>query len=196
MICVYGICEAPVAVDDTQVVTSGPLAAIVRDVLEAPTPDRDALVAHETILEQVMAVQPVLPVRFGTTVASADAVVALLDAGRDTYLRLLDQVRGCVEVSVRIRWDAAEGEAAPDGVTYLHHRRAEREQAQAVHTPLAEHARASTFNAAPGQLVAAYLIPREDLGRFTGRLESIRDERGLDVSCTGPWPPYSFVESP
>ncbi|MEA2125464.1 MAG: Gas vesicle synthesis protein GvpL/GvpF, partial [Solirubrobacteraceae bacterium] len=62
------------------------------------------------------------------------------------------------------------------------------------HRPLAELARASCTRSEPGLLAAAYLVPAADVRPFTDRVATIRDAHPeLDFSCTGPWPPYSFV---
>jgi hypothetical protein len=49
----------------------------------------------------------------------------------------------------------------------------------------------------PSELLrAAYLVDRDAIGAFT-RLVARLDDRhpGLQLLCTGPWPPYSFAEA-
>ena len=42
---------------------------------------------------------------------------------------------------------------------------------------------------------AAYLVTRGDVERFKDAVdEHAAGDRGLQLLCTGPWPPYSFVE--
>ena len=160
MIAVYAITEAPAAGFET--VVAGPLAAIVRAVDAAPAPEPEAFLEHERIVEEVMAEQPVLPVRFGTTAADATEVAAMLRERAAEWRARLEAVRGCVELAVRLVG----------------------EDADVAWAALAEHARASAPN--------AFLVPAADVEAFVARAAALRSD-ALDVSCTGPWPPYSFV---
>jgi len=115
-------------------------------------------------------------------------------------------VRGRVELGVRVAGTPATAAAAQPstGAEYMAQRlgaRREAEQvAQAVHTPLARIAERSTTQQAPrsGELMtASYLLPDDRIGRFTRRIKQLqRAHPELAVTCTGPWPPYSFVEEP
>ncbi|MEA2126896.1 MAG: Gas vesicle synthesis protein GvpL/GvpF, partial [Solirubrobacteraceae bacterium] len=105
MIYVYAITEAPAAVpDELDTLASGPLAAVVRTVAAAPAATPEEMLAHESRVEAVMAAQPVLPVRFGTTFDDAAEIVSLLERNETEFAQRLDEVRGCVELSVRMRW--------------------------------------------------------------------------------------------
>ena len=97
------------------------LAAIVSD---SPYPHYDIsranLLAHEAVIEEVMARADVLPVRFGT-VAESDAAIQddLLRHAAAAVRQQLQRVRGCVELGVKALWHAerlfaeiAEGDAA------------------------------------------------------------------------------------
>jgi hypothetical protein len=68
-----------------------------------------------------------------------------------------------------------------------------------VHEPLARGARAETVAQVnrPGELLrAAYLVDRGAARAFSARVAKIQEESPrLRISCTGPWPPYSFVGS-
>jgi hypothetical protein len=72
-----------------------------------------------------------------------------------------------------------------------------RSAVELVHLPLAAMARHSVAPALtrdPHQFKAAYLVDTgrvEDFGSRVGKLNA--DLEGTRVSCTGPWPPYSFV---
>jgi hypothetical protein len=160
MIAVYAITEAPAA--EAETIEVGPLAAVVRELDEPPPAEPDAFLEHERIVEEVMARQPVLPVRFGTTFADATEVVSLLRAREREWLDRLEAVRGCVELAVRC--DGPGADAARD--------------------ELGRHARA----AAPD----AFLVPAHRVEAFVARAAALCTD-DLDVSCTGPWPPYSFV---
>ena len=47
----------------------------------------------------------------------------------------------------------------------------------------------------PGELLrAAYLVDRGATATFSARVQTIQDENPqLRITCTGPWPPYSFA---
>jgi hypothetical protein len=47
----------------------------------------------------------------------------------------------------------------------------------------------------PGELLrAAYLVDREAVASFSARVQEIQDGNPhLRITCTGPWPPYSFT---
>jgi hypothetical protein len=68
----------------------------------------------------------------------------------------------------------------------------------ALHAPLAALAVAATCRRglAPGELLhAAYLVERPVVAEFRAAAQRLqREHRDTAVLCTGPWPPYSFVE--
>jgi hypothetical protein len=49
----------------------------------------------------------------------------------------------------------------------------------------------------PGELLrAAYLVDRDAGGAFSDRVREIQEENPqLRITCTGPWPPYTFAKS-
>lgn len=86
--------------------TSGDLAALVttvEDAGEIGTPEN--LLAHGTVLDQVAAGHPVLPMAFGTVVPDADALVQdVLPRMRDEYSDRLRRVEGAAQFTVRARY--------------------------------------------------------------------------------------------
>ena len=164
MIYVYAIAEAPAEPPPgLRAVERGGLAAVVGgEVLE---PDADAFLAHEEVVEALMAERPVLPARFGTTFSTEAELEAVLEERAASFRELLAKVDGCVELSVRPPLEA--GDRVLSGL-----------------------ARAS--RRAGG--TAAYLVRADDVPAFAARVREIQHEHeDLDLSCTGPWPPYSFV---
>jgi hypothetical protein len=208
---VYGITDTPpptvadvAGIDGATLSTlaEGDVAAAFASLgeAEAPEPTPDALMAHERVVETLMRQRAVLPTRFGTTLPDEDALANVLRRRAGSFREGLDRVRGCVEIGVRVRWEAAADPAA-GGSDYLAGRRGELREAKravaVVHRPLARLARASSWStpAAGGLLAAAYLVPADDVRRFAAEAQGVQDaDPALDVSCTGPWPPYSFVE--
>jgi hypothetical protein len=167
-----------------------------------PTPTLGALRRYEEIVERLMARQPVLPARFGSVLPDDDAARAALRERYDELRRALEAVRGAVELGVRGSWTQVPTRSAPrSGTEYLLgqldiRRRAER--AVGCVDPLRELARSSKVKVLPQPSVpflAAFLVDRERTDEFMGLVEQLDGafEDG-ELICTGPWPPYSFVQ--
>ena len=48
-------------------------------------------------------------------------------------------------------------------------------------------------------LNGAYLIPKEKVAQFKKEAQGLQDKygkMGFEIACTGPWPPYNFLEAP
>jgi hypothetical protein len=87
------------------VVTHGEIAALVSEVpLDARLGHPDHLLAYKDLLDAAAVEAPVLPVRFGTVLASPEAVAELLAARHDEYLAVLDELEGRIEYVVRARY--------------------------------------------------------------------------------------------
>lgn len=88
------------------VVRHGDVAALVSEVpLDEPVGSPDDLVTYASLLDGAAAAVPVLPVRFGTVLASRDGAEAMLAAGHDEYRAALSDMDGRVEYVVRVRYD-------------------------------------------------------------------------------------------
>jgi hypothetical protein len=220
LIWVYGICDRPhtpaprrrgLAQAPLDGVREGGLLAVISRHVHPPgDPAPDTLWVHERVIERLMTDRAVLPMRFGTRLADDDALREKLAARQQEFLTALDRVRGRVEIGVRAMQPlAAQDVAAPppardalSGRAYIegklrNGRRVDREVA-ALHEPLAALASASTRHAArrPDELLrASYLVDRGAVARFRGTVERLqRADPGVAILCTGPWPPYSFVD--
>jgi Gas vesicle synthesis protein GvpL/GvpF len=164
----------------------------------------EAVLAHARVVEALVERSAaLLPARFGRGFRDDDALREAIE-GRAAELRdALAQVRGCVEVGVRVL--APEAPPAPaaaeSGRAYMEARLARSEEAERlasdVHEPLAALARAATrtVGATPRLLLSgAYLVVPGGLDAFRRRvfeLEAAHPE--LTFVTTGPWPPYSFA---
>jgi hypothetical protein len=192
-----------------RVVAADGLAAVVSDRDDAQlTVSEDSLWAHERIIERLMEEQAVLPMRFGSVLAGDDAVEAMLSERQAELSEGLRRVRGAVELGVRIAWDEdAVQRPEPDGASgpgtaYLmalsRARRRAGELAERVDRSVAGLARARVQRrlASPSLPVsAAYLVDRANVEEFRARIAELGSElSGVDLVCTGPWPPYSFAE--
>jgi hypothetical protein len=82
------------------------LAALVSDVQDGPLVAASGLRAHWRVLEEAVATATVLPVRFGTVLASDDAVVEQFLAPRhDRLVAQLAELTGKVQLSVKGFYD-------------------------------------------------------------------------------------------
>ena len=189
-------------------IKSGGLAAVISEHPIALEPDEDLLWAHEQVVEDLMSSATILPLRFGSSVERAEDLIAMLSERREEFVDALERVRGAVELSVRVQLPASPSRDPQraslrprSGTAYLLERaeqeRRGREAVDLVHRPLLRLARRCTSPVSardPGKFKAAYLVDKgvtERFGERVGELNAGLDE--VKVSCTGPWPPYSFV---
>jgi hypothetical protein len=223
VIWVYAICERPdspaprrrgLAQAPLDGVREGALLAVISRHVHPPgEPALDALWVHERVVERLMADRAVLPMRFGSKLPDDESLREVLAARQESFVAALDRVRGRVELGVRVMRrlaappaqdvavPAAPATGAP-GRDYLlsklrDGRRAEHDAA-ALHEPLAAmavHVRRHTPRAAEELLRASYLVERTGLPRFRSDVQRLqRTHPDVAILCTGPWPPYSFVE--
>lgn len=96
-----GITDAPV-----EVVRSGDIAALVSRVnLDRPLGTKSDVVSHKEILDSVAMAAPVLPVRFGSVVASRTGVVKeLLEPHHDEFGGALRELTGKIQFVIRARY--------------------------------------------------------------------------------------------
>lgn len=142
---------------------------------------------HHDVIESVMDAEAVLPVRYGLALPSPD-LDAWLTAQRRPLKAALAQVRGCVEMSVKLLGlDRQVGRTGP----------AESEL-KALGERLADSAGVEQWQYRPsgtaGAASIAFLVPRLEVPALLARIAPIASRAvGVAVVPTGPWPAYSFV---
>jgi hypothetical protein len=166
------------------------------------------------VVERLMADRAVLPMRFGSQLPGEAALRRALATRHDELLSVLDGVRGRVELAVRvICTDDARAEVPvpvvagaleghDTGREYVRAKLELRNRAEAagaaLHAPLAALAVAESRRPGrgPGELLrASYLVERPVVAKFRALARRLQHEHpDAAVLCTGPWPPYSFVE--
>ena len=211
MIALYAITDHPTPpVPDRaamHVVASGDLAVLCGPVATRAV-SAEALWDHERLVEALMDDRDLLPMRYGTCVPDEPAAAKALQDNRAVYAASLETVRGAVELAVRVFATDRAANPAPTssgttGTDYLRARArvaaAESEAGTLVHMPLAEMSRAATAARVPrpGELLrSAYLVDRDATSRFSARVAELQQRNPrLRITCTGPWPPYSFTGS-
>jgi hypothetical protein len=213
----YAVCDpraAPppstgIAGEPLRLLHAGGLAALVGDRHEPRAFSEQDLWEHEHAVEQLMAKGSVLPARFGALLASDTAVQELLRMRGEELLAGLARVAGAVELAVRAAWtqqsaiDSGGREERSAGGRYLAAklallRRADA-LAQQIEARLAPVARASRVRAQAdvGTAVSgAFLVATDRVEPFRRRVRALAGELAhCELLCTGPWPPYSFVNA-
>jgi hypothetical protein len=179
-----------------------------------PLVTRDNVLAHAAVVSSVLNQTTPLPFRFGT-VLSEEHLRSYLTSHEAALEAKLSQVRGCVEMSVKIIWnmdqeenkESAEGGSEGPGAKFLKEKQREilgserrTEQANQVAAWLREQIgsylqQENTSLCPTDKLIvaAAHLIRREQLTEYRDRLAEARKTRPeLHFLVSGPWPPYTF----
>jgi hypothetical protein len=172
---------------------------VLASTLEVP-PEANArtLALHHDVVATTLDAAAALPFRFGTVVATSD-LDAWLGAHGQLVRATLGQLRGCVEMSVKLlrlhcghsieRTCRECADGAP-GVVQLREL-AERLVAQAGIERWRYRSPGGGSNVAGS---VAFLVPRAEVDSFLTRIAPIASRAaGIAVVPTGPWPPYSFV---
>jgi hypothetical protein len=85
---------------------------------ERVTVEREQVFAHERVIRRVLQQVTPLPFRFGT-LAGAEKLEKYVETNRDALMKSLERVRGCVEMSVKIIWDADKLRSESSGASRL-----------------------------------------------------------------------------
>lgn len=168
----------------------GALLLLGSTVDAVPAANPKTLALHHDVVASTLDAHAVLPFRYGTAVADADADT-WLGAQRVAIEAALAQVRGCVEMSVKLlRLDGGLEQQGGPGESEL----------RALAEQLVDRAGIEQWRYRPagtgGNVVAsvAFLLPRTELAEFLSRIAPIASRAiGVAVVPTGPWPAYSFV---
>ena len=158
------------------------LEALVRRTgFELPPLDKDALLAHQRVVDETMRRETILPAPFGVVFRGRREVIAFLE---DQYLVLdeaLSLVDGHWELRLHLSFAGDDGHA---------------DVAASVYGELRRYARAALPFPPEGERIfsAAFLVERAHWVDFWERAEDMGvDHPDLVFDLTGPWPPYDFV---
>jgi hypothetical protein len=182
----------PPALTPTATVERHPLGSllVLGSTLDAvPAANPKTLALHHDVVASALDALAVLPFRYGTAVAD-DEGDRWLGSQHAALEAALTQVRGCVEMSVKLlRLDSGVEEAGPG----------EREL-KSLAEQIVSRAGIEQWRYRPagtgGNVVAsvAFLLPRTELAEFLARIAPVASRAvGVAVVPTGPWPAYSFV---
>ena len=173
---------------------------------------RENVLTHDNVVRSVLNRMTPLPFRFGS-VLSEQQLAGYLRTHRASLGKKLAELRGCVEMSVKIIWDRDEtdsGSTSSDlgpGTAFLQQKQREllggerrSEQAREVAAWLQEqtrpYVREEEISLCPTEkliVAAAHLVAREQVAEYRDRLGEARKSRPeLHFLSSGPWPPYTF----
>ena len=180
------------------------LAAVYAHADERPErASADALWRHERQVEELMRERAVLPLRYGTVLPGEPELLRALEERAAEFAELLDLVRGRVELALRVLDDGSPAKEPAgkrrSGRAYMEalaERRRRVEEASALLEPLEDHAVAvrRRESSATDLTRWAFLVERGGVDEFNAHLDQLREGHPeLRLTCTGPWPPYSFV---
>jgi len=167
----------------------GPLLVLGSTLDAVPAANPRTLGLHHDVVASALDAPAVLPFRYGTAVGDAerDAWLGVHRAGLEAALT---QVRGCVEMSVKLLRLDSDAEATGPGQGEL----------RALADQIVSRAGVEQWRYRPagsgGNVVAsvAFLLPRTELAEFLARIAPVASRAvGVAVVPTGPWPAYSFV---
>jgi hypothetical protein len=160
---------------------------------------QESVLRHAEVVEGLLSrSRAVLPAQFSRPFPGEGELVSAVSAKAQELEQRLTQVRGCVELGLRVIAPAAESApAAGSGADYLRARlEEERRHSQLIaelDEPLARLSQATAGGSTAPVLERAYLVRAEDVPAF---LDAVRELKAahpeLALACTGPWPPYSF----
>jgi len=208
-----GLADAPLAARTVEDV-----GAVYSRIERGPSPTREDILRHEQVIETLMRGRPLLPARFGTVLRDEAALDHLLTINHKGLAAGLDRIRGCVELGVRVMWDAAGTEVdeadhepspgATTGTAYLIVRAAQERRRRSTEAragelaanlnrllrPCAKDGVVRVLPSSQVVMAAAYLVPQDRTGEFRNRVtEAGAAFETLKLLCSGPWPPYHFV---
>lgn len=93
-----GVGEPP---ESLRVVKDGSLAAVVSEAPDELRAKRRDVLAHQTVLERLLAQGSTLPLRFGAVAPDDDAVRHALEERAEAYRERLSALEGCAEFHLR-----------------------------------------------------------------------------------------------
>jgi hypothetical protein len=146
------------------------------------------LLAHQVVVEQVMRKNTVLPVKFGTVLATSDEVRQLLTQGHSQFFFTLVWIQDKVEVEVVAAWNRGE-------VSMDRRRDDYGEQIISFLKPLSIEVQPNPLISEEMVMNVAFLVERANLEAFDSRVRQLNDLFGdqINLRTIAPLPPYSFA---
>ncbi len=177
--------------------------------------------AHEAVVEHFGRGGTVVPLKLFTLFSSDERALAHIRADRDRLGRVFQRIAGCQEWGVRVRFEEsrakevlareAAGESGASGTAFLLRKKIERDASRTlvsrlrsamdeVFSDLSGHAADARRRepASPLLLDGAFLVPADRTGEFertVGHWAGHLAGQACEMTLTGPWPPYNFIDA-
>jgi len=170
------------------------------------------LLTHQVVVERVIKKHPVLPVKFGTVLATADEVRELLVQGHAQFFLTLLWIQDKVEVDVVSSWaggrvieedgaaievSPAEEPLPPEGLklSKMQRRQSYLERMMGFLQPLSVDVQPHPQSQGGGVMSVAFLVDRANLDDFNERIKQLNAlfYKQIEFQAIGPLPPYSFA---
>jgi len=144
--------------------------------------------AHQAVVEQVMKKHTVLPVKFGTVLATSDEVCDLLSQGHPQFFFTLVWMQDKVEVEVAATWDRGQASIDQCRDSYL-------ERIISFLKPVSIEVQPNALGSDEMAMSVAFLVGGANLGAFDSRVRQLSDlfYNQVDFRIISPLPPYSFA---
>lgn len=195
---VYAVVPAATVVGGMplRLVASGRLAAAVAPGRRRAATPR-SLVAYDRMIRRLAdRATAILPARFNTIVEDDGEIATVLRERRARLSAALRQVRGRVQMIVRV----PVGQPVPrparaarrDGTAYLRSRR--RPELDPLRRAVARWVREERLDARPGLASLYHLVPGSAADAYREAIVAAADTAGLRLVVSGPFPPYAFAE--
>ena len=175
---------------------------------------RENALAHAAVVRSILGQTTPLPFRFGTVVTQQQ-LLNYLSTSKAALETKFAQVRGCIEMNVKIIWELSDAEPEPEaeshqgaGTNFLAQKRREilgGEQSAAeaatistwLHDQVSSLTRDEQVTLRPTEklvLAAAHLVERARVKKYRENMaEACQARPELHFLLSGPWPPYSFA---
>ena len=177
---------------------------------------RENVMAHDALVGRVLIEVTPLPFRFGTLATREQIINFLASRGKALKVKL-EEVRNCVEMSVKVIWtpyksDTADSQVASEtdspGAAFLKAKRREILGDEALvdaakllsswlHDKTSQIVSAEDVAIRPSQklvVAASHLVERSRIADYQQAVKEAVDERpDLHFLVSGPWAPYTFV---
>ncbi len=195
----------------------GGLVALVSPAPEGyAAPELPDLMTYAKVIEKMNQNFTILPFRYGCILDNKELVFDLLRRCHQVFLTALEEVDGCVEMSIRLLIEESPGRQgeikvpevqASGGLAYLAGRKAYyaakdrvketviagMQEIQSAFKGLFVKSLIESGGAEQSPMQSIYfLVPREKVKPFRQVFQQVQEQGANKVLLTGPWPPYNF----
>jgi hypothetical protein len=205
------------------VAADAPLPEYGADSIQENLQDLDWIseraMAHEAVIEHFGRTGTIVPMKLFTLFAGEERALEHIRSDRGRLDRILSRIAGCEEWGVLVRFDesrardaAANNMRPASGTAFLQRKKLEKDAARTLlarlqpemdevfdelATQASESRRRTPVSPSPLLLDGAFLVRTEDVADFeqvVGRWAARLADSACELTLTGPWPPYNFLE--